>query len=198
MRHIATLVCGLFVIGSFAACGDDDDDTTDTEAPSTEAAVETEAPTETEAPVETEAPDETTIEDRAGGPAVRCGTPEATDDIPDVCATADAFTEAINTYDTEALLAVTTEDFTYQTTGDPFTRDEFIPYFDANYEKGDFAIEHGEELIVSAAGFVGAFAGEQQGEVTSADYNATGTSFYGIVDVDGTWLIEEFVWIEDG
>ena len=50
MRHIATLVCGLFVVGSLAACGDDNDDTADTAAPTTEAAAETEAPDDDEQP----------------------------------------------------------------------------------------------------------------------------------------------------
>lgn len=152
-RYFTTLICGLFVAGSLAPCGSDDDDTATTDAP-----------TEIESPVR---------------------------------AAVDAFTEAINTYDTEALLAVTTEDFVWTSTGDPMTRDEFVTHFEANYEVTDFNVEPTSELIITDAAS-GAYAGEQRGEVTSDVYNATGTSSYEIVDVDGTWLVDEFVRVEEG
>ena len=131
MRPLSIVIGGVFVLGAFAACSDDDGTAT-----TTEAAVVTEAPATTDS-VDWSA---------------TCGEYEGRDaddtaQVEAICATAAAFMEAINTYDSEALLAVTTEDFTYQTTGDPFTRDEFIPYFEANYEAGNFTVTGSGQLV---------------------------------------------------
>lgn len=188
MRTTTTLI-GLLVVGSLVACSDGSDDTADTDAPTTE----TEAPADTDAPVVTPADDWSAV----------CGAYEGEPDevaqVDDICAVATAFMEAINTYDTEALLAVTTEDFTYQTTGDPFTRDEFVPYFEANYERGNFQVAPtGPAEILGVAGFA-TYEIAEPGEVTSQDYNATGVSTYIVtgIDTDGQWLVSEFVWTED-
>ena len=183
MRPLSIVIGGVFVLGAFAACSDDDGTAT-----TTEAAVVTEAPATTDS-VDWSA---------------TCGEYEGRDaddtaQVEAICATAAAFMEAINTYDSEALLAVTTEDFTYQTTGDPFTRDEFIPYFGANYEAGNFTVTPtGPTVIVGVAGFV-TYEIVEPGEVTSEDYNATGTSTYIVtgLDADDAWLVESFVWTED-
>ena len=183
MRHLSIIISGLFILGALAACSDDNDTASTTEAP-----VVTEASATT---------------DMANWSAT-CGDyegPDAEDtaQVEAICATAAAFAEAINSYDSEALLAVTTEDFTYQTTGDPFTRDEFIPYFEANYEAGNFTVTPtGPTVIVGVAGFV-TYEIVEPGEVTSEDYNATGTSTYIVtgLDADDAWLVESFVWTED-
>ena len=64
----------------------------------------------------------------------------------------EAFTEAINTYDTEALLAVTTEGFTWESTGPVQSRAEFVDHFEANYEAQNFSLEVTGELMVEADG----------------------------------------------
>lgn len=183
MRHLSIIVGGLFILGALAACSDDNDTATTTEAP-----VAAEAPATTD----------------SGNWSATCGEyegPDAEDtaQVEAICATAAALMEAINTYDSEALQAVTTEDFTYQTTGDPLTRDEFIPYFEEYYEAGNFNVAPtGPAVIVGVVGFV-TYEIVEPGEVTSEDYNATGTSTYVVTGLhaDDAYLVDEFVWTED-
>jgi len=186
MRHITTLIGGLFIVGSLVACGDDNDTASTMEAP----ASTTEAPAMTEAPATTDPADW----------SATCGEYEGVDaedtaQVEEMCATAAAFAEAINTYDTDALLAVTTEDFTYQTTGEPFTRDEFIPYFEENYEAGNFNVAPTDPGVMEVVGFA-TYEVVEPGEVTSEDYNATGTSKYTVTGGPDGWLISKFVWVE--
>lgn len=129
--------------------------------------------------------------------AAACGGDDGASDIPaGVSSAVEAFTEAINTYDTEALLAVTTEGFTWESTGPVQSRAEFVDHFEANYEAQNFSLEVTGELMVEADG--DGYVAEEPGRVTSNAYNEDGRSTYRLVELGGSWLVEEFRWYEDG
>ena len=68
LRRLAVAAAATLSLAGLA-CSSDDDSSTTTEAPGTEAPAETDAPTETEAPVETEAPTETDAPAETEAPA---------------------------------------------------------------------------------------------------------------------------------
>ena len=130
-----------------------------------------------------------------GGTAA-CGGDDEASGVPSGVTTAvEGFTEAINTYDTEALLSVTTEDFTWESTGEVQSRPEFVEHFEAYYEAGGFMTESTGALTVERDG--DAYVAEEPGRVTSAGYNEDGRSVYRLVELDGSWLVQEFRCYED-
>lgn len=130
------------------------------------------------------------------GSTVSCGSDDDASEPPaGVTSTVQAFNDAINTYDSDALLAVTTEDFTWQSTGDVQSRAEFVDYFEANYEVGNFNFAPTGELTVESDG--DGYVAEELGRVTSSGYNEDGSSTYRLVEMDGSWLVQEFRWSEE-
>ena len=132
-----------------------------------------------------------------GGGIVACGSDDAVSEVPSgVTSTLDAFTEATNTYDSEALLALFTEDFTWQSTGDVVSRTEYVDYFDTYYENVGFHVESTGPLTIERDG--DAYVAKQTDRVTSkAAPDMTGREVIRLVEVDGSWLIQEFRWTED-
>ena len=129
------------------------------------------------------------------GGLVACGGDDDASGPPaEVTSTVNAFTDAINTYDAEALLSVTTEDFTWNSSGEVQSRAEFVEYLETYYEAGNFNIEPTGELTVEADG--DAYVAEQGGRVTSADYNDDGLSTLRLVEVDDSWLVQAMRWSE--
>ena len=101
-----------------------------------------------------------------GGGIVACGSDDAVSEVPSgVTSTLDAFTEATNTYDSEALLALFTEDFTWQSTGDVVSRTEYVDYFDTYYENVGFHVESTGPLTIERDG--DAYVAKQTDRVTS-------------------------------
>ena len=124
-----------------------------------------------------------------------CGGDNDSSEVPaGVTSTVDGLTIAINTYDTEAFLAHTTEDFTWQTTAGVTSRSDFVDHFEANYETLDFHIESTGALTAERDG--DAYVAEEPGRVTSTVYNEDGRSVYRLVEEDGSWLVREFRWYE--
>ncbi len=131
----------------------------------------------------------------AGGVVACAGDDDVSDAPAEVTSAVEAFTDAINTYDSQALLAVTTENFTWQSTGQVQSRAEYVDYFEANYEPSNFNTEPTGQLTVDADG--DGYVAEEPGRVTSSGYNQNGLSTYRLVEVDGSWLVQEFRWSED-
>lgn len=130
------------------------------------------------------------------GGVVACSDDDTSEPPAAVTAAIEAFTDAVNSYDSEALLAVTSEDFTWESTGTLQSREEFVEFFEANYEVGNFNIEPTGQLTLEADG--DAYVAEEPGRVTSLSYNEEGLTTYRVVEVDGTWLVQELRWEEDG
>ena len=130
------------------------------------------------------------------GGGVACGGDDDASVPPaGVTSAVEAMTDAINSYDTQALLAVTTDDFTWQSTGEVQSLAEFVDHFEANYEAGNFNVESTGQLTIEADG--DGYVAEEPGRVTSSAYNRDGLSMYRLVEVDGAWLVQEFRWSED-
>jgi len=116
-------------------------------------------------------------------------------DIPSgVIAALDGFGEAINTYDSEALLAHTTEDFTWQSTGDVTSREEYVAYFETYYERANFHTEPTGDRVIEPEG--DAYVATQPDHSTASGLDVVGESVIRVVEVDGTWLVQEFRWHE--
>ena len=131
-----------------------------------------------------------------GGGIVACGSDDAVSEVPSgVTSTLDAFTEATNTYDSEALLALFTEDFTWQSTGDVVSRTEYVDYFDTYYENVGFHVESTGPLTIERDG--DAYVAKQTDRITSRNPDMTGREVIRLVEVDGSWLIQEFRWTQD-
>ena len=108
----------------------------------------------------------------------------------------EAFTEASNTDDAEALGALVTEDFTWQSTGEVQPRSEYLVYVDTYYDDLEFHTESTSPLTIERYG--DASVAEQTDRITSkGNPGMTGREVIGLVDVDGSWLIQEFRWIQD-
>jgi hypothetical protein len=131
-----------------------------------------------------------------GAGVVACGSDDDTSDVPSgVTSTLEAFTEATNTYDSEALGALVTDDFTWQSTGDVQSRTEYLAYFDTYYEDLEFNVESTSQLTIGPDG--DAYVAEQTDIVTSnAAPDMTGREVLRLVEVDGSWLIQEFRWTQ--
>lgn len=123
-----------------------------------------------------------------------CGGTDESGVPGEVTLAVERFTEAINTYDTEALLSVTTEDFTWESTGEVQTRSEFVDHFEAYYQAGGFRTQPSGTLTVERDG--DGYLAQEPGRVTSTGYNEDGRSVYRLVEVDGSWLIQSFRWYE--
>jgi hypothetical protein len=124
-----------------------------------------------------------------------CGP--GTDDpaVPaEVLSTVEGFTEALNTYDTEAMSAYATDDFTWQSTGPVVTLDEYLAYVDAYYEKVGFHVVAGEP-VVRVDGEV--YVVEAPDVVTTNGSEMVGATVHRVVAVDGGWLVQESRWTED-
>lgn len=118
-------------------------------------------------------------------------------DVPDgVTGAVEAFNAAINSYDSEALLDATTEDFTWESTGAVQSRSEFVAYFDEHYEVGGFRFESTGELVVERDD--DGFIAEEPGRVTSVGYDAEGRSVFRVVESGDAWLVQQFRWYETG
>jgi hypothetical protein len=131
-----------------------------------------------------------------GGGIVACGSDDDASDVPPgVTSTLDAFLEATNTYDTEALGALVTEDFTWQSTGPVQSGPEHLAYIDANYENVGFHIELTSPRTIERDG--DAYIATATDHVTTNSDDMTGAEVARLVDVDGSWLIQEFRWTED-
>ena len=123
------------------------------------------------------------------------GSSTAGTDVPSgVIAALDGFAEAINTYDTDALLANTTEDFTWQSTGDVNTREEYVTYVETYYERANFHNEPIGDRVVERDG--DAYVATQPDHTTATALDVVGVSVVRVVEVDGTWLVQEFRWHE--
>lgn len=132
-----------------------------------------------------------------GAGIVACGSDDAASDVPsEVTSTLEAFTEAINTYDSEALGALLTEDFTWQSTGDVNSRTEFLTHFETSFEDQEFNVELTSPPTIERDGDAYVAAGTDF--VTSKGFpDRTGQHITRLVEVDGSWLIQEFRWTED-
>lgn len=128
------------------------------------------------------------------GGFVACGDDDASGPPVEVTSTVDAFTDAVNTYDADALLSVTTEDFTWNSSGEVQSRAEFVEYLETYYEAGNFNVEPTGELTAEADG--DAYVVEQAGRVTSAGYNDDGVSTLRLVEVDDSWFVQAMRWSE--
>jgi hypothetical protein len=132
-----------------------------------------------------------------GGGIVACGSDDAASEVPSgVTSTLEAFTDATNTYDSATLLELFTEDFTWQSTGEVQSRTEYVAYFDTYYEGLEFHVESTGPLTIERDG--DAYVAEQTDRVTSNGApDMTGQEVIRLVEVDGSWLIQEFRWTED-
>jgi ketosteroid isomerase-like protein len=104
----------------------------------------------------------------------------------------DGFSDAINAYDTEAFLAHTTEDFTWQSTGDVTSRPDFVIYFEAYYEEVGFHSELTGEQVIEPDG--DAYVVTAPDHITAQNYDEEGESVIRVVGIDGTWLVQELRW----
>ena len=131
-----------------------------------------------------------------GGGIVACGSDDDASEVPSgVTTTLEAFTEATNTYDTEALGALFTEDFTWQSTGPVQSGPEFLAHIDTYYENLRFHVESTGPLTIERDG--DAYIATTTDHVTTIRDDMTGREVIRLVEVDGTWLIQEFRWTED-
>ena len=111
-----------------------------------------------------------------------------------VIASLDGFAEAINTYDTDTLLANTTEDFTWQSTGGVNTREEYVRHFETYYRRANFHNEPVGDRVIERDG--DAYVATQVDHTTATGLDVDGVSVIRVVEVDGTWLVQEFRWRE--
>ena len=131
-----------------------------------------------------------------GGGIVACGSDDDASDVPPgVTSTLDEFLEATNTYDTEALGALIAEDFTWQSTGPVQSGPEYLAYIDAYYETVGFQVELTSPLTFESDG--DAYIATATDQVTTNSGEMTGEEVIRLVEVDGSWLIQEFRWTED-
>ena len=131
-----------------------------------------------------------------GGGIVACGSDDDASEVPPgVTSTLDAFLEATNTYDTEALGALVTDDFTWQSTGPVQSGPEYLAYIDANYENVGFHTELTSPRTIERDG--DAYIATATDYITTNIDDMTGKEVVRLVEVDGRWLVQEFRWIED-
>ena len=131
-----------------------------------------------------------------GGGIVACGSDDDASEVPPgVTSTLDAFLDATNTYDTEALGSLITEDFTWQSTGPVQSGPEYLAYIDANYENVGFNVEVTSPITIERDG--DAYIATATDQVTTNTDDMTGREVIRLVNVDGSWLIQEFRWTED-
>lgn len=131
-----------------------------------------------------------------GGGLVACGDDDDASDVPPgVTSTLETFLEATNTYDTQMLGALVTDDFTWQSTGPVQSGPEFLAYIDAHYEDVGFHIELTSETAIERDG--DAYIATATDHVTTSSGDMTGREIIRLVEVDGSWLIQEFRWTED-
>jgi hypothetical protein len=115
---------------------------------------------------------------------------------PGVTSTLEAFTEATNTYDSEALGALFTEDFTWQSTGEVQSRTEYLAHFDTYYENLELHAELTGPLTIERDG--DAYVAKQTDRITSnGNPDMTGREVIRLVEVEGSWLIQKFRWTQD-
>ena len=116
-------------------------------------------------------------------------------DVPSgVIAALDGFAEAINTYDSDALLANTSEDFTWQSTGDVTNREDYVAYLETYYERLNFRSEPTGDRVIERDG--DAYVATQPDHATATGLDVEGVSVIRVAEVDGTWLVQEFRWTE--
>jgi len=131
-----------------------------------------------------------------GGGIVACGSDDDTSEVPPgVTSTLETFAEATNTYDTQALGALVTDDFTWQSTGPVQSGPEFLAYIDANYENVGFHVELTSPRTIERDG--DAYVATATDHVTTNSGDMTGREVVRLVEVDGSWLVQEFRWTED-
>jgi len=116
-------------------------------------------------------------------------------DVPSgVIAALDGFAEAINTYDSDELLANTTDDFTWQSTGDVTNREDYVAYLETYYERVNFHSEPTGDRVIELDG--DAYVATQPDHSTATGLDVEGVSVIRVEEVDGTWLVQEFRWTE--
>jgi len=131
-----------------------------------------------------------------GGGIVACGSDDDASEVPPgVTSTLDEFLEATNTYDTEALGALITEDFTWQSTGPVVSGPELLAHIDTYYENVGFHVELTSPISIGRDG--DAYIATATDQVTTNSDEMTGEEVIRLVEVDGSWLIQEFRWTED-
>jgi len=131
-----------------------------------------------------------------GGGIVACGSDDDASEVPPgVVSTLEAMTEATNTYDTEALGALFTEDFTWQSTGPVVSGPELLAHIDTYYENVGFHVELTSPLTIERDG--DAYVVTTTDHVTTIRDDMTGREVIRLVEVDGSWLVQEFRWTED-
>ena len=131
-----------------------------------------------------------------GGGIVACGSDDDASDVPPgVTSTLDAFLEATNTYDTEVLGALITEDFTWQSTGPVQSGPAYLAYVDAHYDNVGFRIELTSPRTFERDG--DAYIATATDQVTTNSDEMTGEEVVRLVEVDGSWLAREFRWTDD-
>ncbi len=73
---------------------------------------------------------------------------------------------------------------------------EYVDYLDKYYENVGFHVESSGPLTIERDG--DAYVAEQTDRVTTkASPDMTGREVIRLVEVDGSWLIQEFRWTED-
>ena len=131
-----------------------------------------------------------------GGGIVACGSDDDASDVPPgVTATLEASIEAINAYDTEAYGALLTEDFTWQSTGEVQSGPALLAHIDTYYEKLGFHVELTGPMTIERDG--DAYIATVTDRATTNTDEMTGREVIRLVEVDGSWLIQEFRWTED-
>ena len=117
-------------------------------------------------------------------------------DVPrDVLATVAAFEDAVNAYDTHAIRALVTADYTWQSTGPVQSLDEYLAYVDANYENVGFHTERTGERVITTEG--DSYIVQEVGVVEFIGGGLHGTTVHRLVLTDRGWLIAQSRWTED-
>lgn len=114
---------------------------------------------------------------------------------PGVVTTIDGFNEAGSVYDTASMRTYLADDFTWQSTGTIQTRDGFLEYVDANWERLGFRWQVTGERVIHRDDE--SYVVEEPGVATAMTERLVGTTVYRMVEMDDTWLIVEVRWVED-
>lgn len=120
-------------------------------------------------------------------------TEEVPNQVPEeVVAVIDAYTRAVNTYDTTAMSAVLADDFTFQSYGD--INDDYVSYVDMHYESLGFKYHPTGDPVGVRSGNV--FIVAEPGKVVWNGNNGLGGfNVNTLVNVDGEWKLQQTRWI---
>jgi ketosteroid isomerase-like protein len=113
----------------------------------------------------------------------------------EVLATVEGFEDAVNSYDTEAIGELVTDDYIWQSTGPVQDLDGYLAYVDTNYENIAFHTERTSDRVVTADGE--SYVVEEVGVVEFTGGELNGTTVHRLIETNDGWLIQESRWTED-